>query len=188
MLGDDLRVWFELFHGIAVYRPQPGGGHAFDGWLNWSDIENHFRSKKLTFLGKQYDPQDEAQRNQLLEAFINYAGTFVFLRLLERCRQIDPPSLDYRVTPFGRRVGNWGYGPKPGFKKRAFFFITAALLRAYRFRAIIAVGAAGWALLNAVRFYTSAVTWVSGIPFAAWSAAAVAAIIAVWVVIKSKLE
>jgi hypothetical protein len=67
MLGDDLRAWFELFDGMAVYRPQPGGGHAFDGWLNWSDIEGRFKTEKLTFAGKPYDPEDQAQRNALLD-------------------------------------------------------------------------------------------------------------------------
>jgi len=128
MRGDDLRAWFELFDGMVVYRPRPGGGHVSDGWLNWSDIEGRFKSEKLTFAGKPYDPDDQVQRNALLESLINYAGTFVFLRLLKRRRLINPPSLDYKITPLGRRVGNWGYGSRPGFKKRTFFFAAAVFL------------------------------------------------------------
>ncbi len=187
MLGDDLRLWFELFHGIVVYRPLPGGGHSSDGWLNWSDIENRFKRENLTFEGKKYDPQNAEQQNQLLNALVKYASAFVTLRLLERRRQLVPPSLDYRVTSFGRRVGNWGYGTKPGFKKRAFFFIGAAFFRAYKFRWMIAIGAIGWGVLNAIRFYTTALDWVSHLPFASWSAALIAVIVAVVVVIKSKL-
>lgn len=54
MLGDDLRAWFELFNGIAIYRPAPGGGHVADGWLNCSDIENRFKSEQFRFEGKIY--------------------------------------------------------------------------------------------------------------------------------------
>src|SRR5713226_6703952 len=119
MLGDDLCVWFEMFDGIVIYRPQPQGGHARDGWINWTDIENPFKNQKLTFMGQPYNPANEAQRNQLLDAIVSYAGIFVLFKLLERRRQISPPSLDYRLTALGRRVGNWGYGPKPGLKKKA---------------------------------------------------------------------
>lgn len=187
MLGADLRNWFELFDGLAVYRPTPEGGHTFDGWLNCTDIENRFKSDKLTFAGTRYDATNQAQREKLLNALIGYASTFVFLRLMERRRQMIPPSLDYRFTPLGRRVGNWGYGPSPGFKKQAFFFVAAAFLHAYKYKGLIAVGAAGWAALNAFKFYATAMSWAATLPFAAWSAAAVAAFVALGVFLKAKL-
>jgi hypothetical protein len=142
----------------------------------------------LTFAGKPYDPEDQAQRNALLDTLIGYAGTFVFLRLLERRRQITPPSLGYRLTPLGRRIGNWGYGSRPGFRKRAFFFGAGTFLRAYNYRVLFAVGEAGWAVLNAIKFYSAALSWVGGLPFAAWSAAVVAAIVGIWALIKSRLS
>ena len=186
MLGDNLRAWFELFEGIVIYRPQPEGGHVADGWINWSDIESRFKSEKLQFAGQPYDPTNQEQRSKLLDAIVNYAGTLVTCRLLERRRQMSPPSLDYRLTRFGRRVGNWGYSSKPGFKKRSLFFALTVGFRAYRFRKIITIGAIGWGILNAVKFYATAVSWAEGLPFAVWSAAAVAAAIAIWVLIRSK--
>jgi hypothetical protein len=187
MLGDDLRSWFELFDGIVIYRPQPSGGHAANGWINWSDIENSFKSQGLRFAGEPYDPNNQAQRNKLLDAIVTYAGIFVTCKLLERRRQLSPPSLDYRLTPLGRRVGNWGYGAKPGFKKRSLFFALALGFRAYKFRKVITFGALGWAVLNAGRFYATAASWIEGLPFAAWSAAVVAALVGIWMVIKSKI-
>ena len=187
MLGSDLRAWYELFDGIVIYRPAPGGGHENDGWLNWSDIERRFVTERLTFAGKPYDPKDNVQREKLLDALVNHANLFVRLRLLEKRRQINPPSLDYRVTKFGRAVGNWGYGPKPGFKKSAFFCLVSLALRGYKLKILVAVGAAGWAGLNAFRFYFTAITWADGLPFAAWSAAAIALVVGAVAAIRAKL-
>jgi hypothetical protein len=188
MLGDDLRHWFELFDSIVIYKPQPDGGHASDSWLNWSDIEGRFKSEGLTFCGQRYNPSDEAQRNRLLEALIGYANTFVRFWLLEKRRLISPPSLDYRLTKFGRLVGNWGYGDKPGFKKRALFFVMALAVRAYRFRWVLVVGTTGWAILNATRFYITAASWIDTLPFAVWSALVIFTLTTVYGFIKAKLS
>ena len=187
MLGTDLRNWFELFDGLAVYRPTAAGGHAFDGWLNCTDIEDQFTSSKVTFAGARYEPTDQTQREKFLNVLIGYASTFVFLRLMERRRQMIPPSLDYKLTPLGRRVGNWGYGPRPGFKKQTFFFVAAVFLRTYKYKWLIAAGAAGWAVLNAFKFYAAAMSWAVALPFAAWSAVAVGALVALGVFLKAKL-
>ena len=109
----------------------------------------------------------------------------MWCKLLERRRQTSPPSLDYRLTALGRRVGNWGYGPKPGFKKRTFFFFLALGLKAYKLRKVVAIGSLGWAALNAAKFYTAATVWVESLPFAAWSAAAIVVILAVASIIKA---
>jgi len=188
MLGEDLRNWFELFDGIVIYKSQPGGGHVSDGWLNWTAIEGRFKSEKLAFMGLRYDPSNEVQRNKLLEALVGYSNTLVRFRLLEKRRQIFPPSLDYRVTAFGRRVSNWGYGANPEFKKKALFFAMALVIRAYRLRWIVVFGAVGWGILNSVRFYMAAASWVESLPFAAWSAAAIAIVGAAYVVVKAKLS
>jgi hypothetical protein len=188
MLGDNLRNWFELFDGITVYRPQEVGGHASDGWINWSDIESQFESQNLQFGGAPYNANNEAQHNKLLDAIVSYASGFVWCKLLERRRQISPPSLDYRLTPLGRRIGNWGYGPRPGFKKRAFFLLLALILKAYKLRMVLSIGALGWAVLNAVKFYIAATVWAESLPFAAWSAVAIAAILVALGVIKAKVS
>ena len=172
---------------MVVYRPQSDGGHESDGWLNWSDIEGRFKSSRILFVGKSYNPDNDAQREELLNAIVGYANVVVLLRLLEKRRLMNPPSLDYRLTAFGRRVGNWGYGDKPGFKKTAVFLLAALGLNVYKYKGVIAIGAAGWAALNAFKFYGAAMSWVGGLPFAAWSAAAVAVAVAIWAVVKSKL-
>lgn len=185
MLGDNLRSWFELFESIVIYRPQASGDHVSNGWLNWADIEGRFKSERLTFCGQHYDPLNEAQRNELLGAIVSYAGILVTCKLLERRRQISPPSLDYRLTKFGRRVSNWGYGTKPGIKKRTLFLALALGLRAYKFRKVVAIGAVGWGILNALKFYAAAASWVESLPFAAWSAVAVAAAVTLLIIIKN---
>ena len=172
---------------MVVYRPKPGGGHESDGWLNWSDIEGRFKSSCLSFGGKPYDPNDQAQREELLDAILGNANTFVLFKLLEKRRLMNPPSLDYRLTPFGRRVGNWGYGDMPGIKKRALFVAVELALRSYKYKGLIAFGAAGWAVLNAFKFYSAATSWFSSLPFAAWSAAGIAAAVTIYAIIKSKL-
>ena len=175
MLGDDLRVWYELFDGIVVYRPQSADeGGAETGWINFTDIENQFINGRLIFGGQPYDPSNREQKNKLLDAIVNFANIFVNFRLLEKRRHISPPSLDYRPTPFGRRVGNWGYGPTPGFKKRSIFFIMALGLLLYKYRILVALGAAGWAIVNAIKFYSEAINWVQNGPFGVYSAAVIA--------------
>jgi len=187
MLGKDLLNWFELFDGIVIYRPCPGGGHQDTGWINWSDIENRFKSEKLLFDGQPYEPSNQEQRELLLNAIIRYAGDLVVCSLLERRRQISPPSLDYRLTRLGRRVGNWGYGENPGFKKRLLFFLIALGFKIYKVRKIIAIGGIGLSVMNAVKFYSTAWSWAESLPFAAWSTAIVTALIAIWAIIKNRL-
>lgn len=187
MLGDDLRVWFEMFDGIIVYRPTPGGGHVADGWLSVKDIESRFASARPLFGGKPYDPCDLTQRNSLTNHIIEYAGAFVACGLMERRREIIPPTLDYRLTNFGRRVGNWGYGDRAGVRKRALFFALAVWFKVYRFRWLITAGALGWGVLNAFRFYAYAIAQVEALPFMAWSAVAVAVLAGIWALLKSKL-
>jgi hypothetical protein len=178
MWGDGLRLWFELFAGMVVYRGgEPATGESV-GWLNVNDIEGRFKSEKLTFQGRKYDPTDTQQKNALLEAIINKASVLCYVRLLERRRQLHPPSLDYRVTRLGRRIGNWGYGHRPGVRKRAVFFAIEAFFRLKRYWKVIAIGAAGWALLNAFKFYGAVWSWVANDAFAAVSAIVVAA--SVW--------
>jgi hypothetical protein len=178
MWGTNLRNWFEIFAGMTVSRV--GDPSTEQGWLNWSDVERSFLLGGKTFNGQKYDPNNKAQRNDLLDGLIKYAGVLCEVKLLERRRQIDPPSLDYRVTRLGRRIDGWGYGPKPGFRKAAVFFAIEAFYRLKRFKGIIAVGAFGWAALNAARFYGYAAEWIDGTAFPVLSAFTIAAVLAAW--------
>lgn len=174
MWGDGLRLWFQLLAGMVVYRGgEPTTGEN-TGWLNVNDIEGRFRSENLTFHGRKYDPTDKQQKNALLEAIINQAGALCYVRLLERRRQLLPPSLDYRVTRLGRRIDSWGYGDKAGFRKRAVFFAIEAFFRLKRYWKVVAIGAAGWALLNAFKFYGVVWSWAANDAFALVSALVVA--------------
>ena len=170
-------MWFELFAGMVVYRGgEPTTGENV-GWLNVNDIEGRFKSEKLTYQGKKYDPGDAQQKNALLEAIIKQAGALCYVKLLKRRRQLHPPSLDYRVTPLGRRIDRWGYGDRPGIRKRAVFFLIEAFFRFKRYWKLVAIGAVGWSILNAAKFFGAAWSWISNDAFAAASAAVVAIII-----------
>ena len=183
MWGDNFRHWFELFAGMVVYRPGGTGEHVSDGWLNVDDIENRFWREKLLIQGRPYDANDQSQRNQLFGAILNNAAALCAAKLLERRRQIMPPSLDYRVTAVGRRIDNWGYGDKPGLRKRVLFFVIEAAFRLRRYWKFVAIGAAGWAALNAFKFYFAALQWLSNDLFALLSAACVTALL--WVIHKA---
>jgi hypothetical protein len=167
MWGDNIRTWFELFSGMTVHRV---GGPLSEGWLNVDDIEGRFRREGITFNGSKYDSSNGEQKNALEGAIIGNAGSLCYVRLLERRRQLNPPSLDYRVTRLGRTVDGWGYGDKPGARKRLFFLLIEILLRLLKYKWIVAFGAAGWATLNAIRFYGAAWEWLSHDIFAIVSA------------------
>jgi hypothetical protein len=177
MWGNQLRIWFELFAGMAIHRPSHDGRHVDDGWINPNDIESRFRLEQLRVQGRTYNPNDLAQRNHLFNAIIGNAGALCSAKLLERRRQITPPSLDYRVTRLGRKVDNWGYGDQPGFRKRLVFFAIETWLRLRRYWKVVAIGAAGWAVLNAAKFYSAAWHWISNDLFALASAVFVATVL-----------
>jgi hypothetical protein len=177
MWGDNLRLWFDLFAGMVVYRGGQQQSPEEASWLNVKDIEGRFKRENLTFHGSKYNPSNLAQRNALLDAIISNASALCYVKLLERRRQIYPPSLDYRVSKLGRIVDRWRHRTTPGIRKRIFFFAVELFFRLKRYWKVIAIGATGWTILNAVKFYSAAWAWVSNDIFAAISAAVVAAII-----------
>jgi len=156
MWGNSLRYWFELFAGMAIFRPDAKGVHVNEGWINPNDIEARFLTERLLVQGRTYDGTDIHQRNQLFEDILRNAGVLCTARLLERRRQITPPSLDYRVTRFGRKIDNWGYGDKPGLRKRVVFFALETWFRLRPYWKLIAIGATGWGIINAFKFYSAA--------------------------------
>lgn len=44
----------------------------------------------------------------------------------------------------------------------------------YKYRILVALGAAGWAIVNAIKFYSEAINWVQNGPFGVYSAAVIA--------------
>jgi hypothetical protein len=188
MWGDSLRVWFELFAGVTVHRVTPTGPDNDDGWTNVSVFEDRFIRERLLFRGRPYDPSNGRQRNALLDAIIASASALCHVRLLERRRNISPPSLDYRVTNLGRRLDSFGYGRSPGLRKRLVFLCIAAYFRLRKYWKLVAIGAGGWAFLNALKFYSAAFEWVNGNVFALVSAIVTAVILAVLTFVRSHLE
>lgn len=188
MWGDSIRAWFELFAGVAVYRVTPTGPEHDDGWINASAFEDRFARESLPFGGRPYDPSDNRQKNALLDALIGNASALCHVGLLERRRNISPPSLDYRVTKLGRRVDSFGSGRSPGVRKRLVFLSIAAYFQVRPYWKLMAIGAGGWTLLNALKFYSAAFEWASGNIFAWISAVVMAAIVAVLAFVKSHLE
>ena len=179
MWGEGLRWWHEFFAGIAVFRVTADGNDDNEGWINASTCEDRFRRESILLDGRRYDPNDPKQRNQLLDAIISNAGILCHLKLLERRRQMTPPSLDYRVTKLGRKIDAWGYGEHTELRKKLLFFAFEAYLRGKKHWKVITVGAAGWGVVNAFKFYTTALDWIRNDLFSTVSALAMAG--AFWV-------
>jgi hypothetical protein len=188
MWGDSLRAWFELFAGVTVHRVTSPGPDNDDGWINASVFEDRFTREGLLFGGRPYDPSDSKQKNALLDAIIANASALCHVGLLERRRNISPPSLDYRVTKLGRRLDSFGYGGSPGLRKRLVFLCIAAYFRLRKYWKLVAIGAGGWALLNALKFYSVAFEWANGNVFALVSAIVTAVVLAVLAFVRSHLE
>jgi hypothetical protein len=180
MWGKNLCNWFELFAGIVVYKMTDNGPDNNEGWINITEFEKCFTRGQLTFAGNPYDPSDAKQRSALLDAIIAKAGLLCTVKLLERRRNIVPPSLDYRVTTFGRKVDSWGYGSHPGLRKKTFFFAIELFFRLKKHQKLVTFGTAGWAMLNAYKFYATTFEWLSNDLFAVVSACGI--ILLIWVV------
>jgi hypothetical protein len=180
MWGEGLRWWHEFFAGIAVFRATADGHDDNEGWIHASTYEDRFRSDGILVDGRCYDPKDQKQRNLLIDAIISNAGVLCHLKLLERRRPMIPPSLDYRVTKFGRRIDGWGYGEQAEVRKRLLFLAFELYLRGRKHRKIITIGAAGWGIVNAFKFYTSAFDWIRNDLFSAISALIMAG--ALWII------
>ncbi len=188
MWGESLRVWFELFAGVTVHRVTPTGSDNDGGWINASLFEDRFARERLLFEGRPYDPSDSRQKNALLDAIIPNASALCHVGLLERRRNISPPSLDYRVTRFGRRLDSFGYAGSSGLRKRLVFLCIAVYFRLRKYWKLVAIGAGGWTLLNALKFYSAAFDWVNGNVFASVSAIVTAVVLTVIAFIKSQFE
>lgn len=165
MRGDNLRHWFEIFAGATVHRGGVPTTPAELGWLNVKDVESCFRiDEHLNFDGRKYNPSDRRQKEALFDAIINNARALCFVRLLERRRRMSPPSLDYRVTAFGRWIDGWGYGSEPGFRKRAFFFTLDPFFWTVRHWKLVGIVSAVASFFGTMEFYSKAWKSMSQLP------------------------
>jgi len=170
MWGDNLRIWFELFSGIVVYRITNDGPDNNEGWININEFEKRFIRESLIFADKPYDPSNKKQRNALIDAIIHNASLLCEVKLLERPRNITPPSLDYRVTKLGRKIDAFGYGISPGFRKKTVFFIIYLYFWVKKYWKFVTIGTLGWTFINSFKFYTAMFGWLRNDLFAIISA------------------
>lgn len=152
--------WFDVFSGIVVYEVKPEGVSDNNKWINVDEYIKLFERRKLRLNGKPYE-KDTGREEELINAIITNAGILCELGLLQRNRGINPPRLEYRVTPKGRKFDQLR-GTKFGeFRRKFFFFRHAAFQRLKKYKGVITIAAFLMAVLNAAKFYSLALAWVS---------------------------
>ena len=161
MLGKTLISWFELFAGIAVYKITDQGPDNAEGWINIEVIERRFEKEKLKFCGNQYNPSDPRQKENLLNAIIHNAQILCEFGILEKYRSMYPPRLEYRVTKLGRKIDALRGIRIKELRKKFFFFRKALWQQRAKYTKIITIGTFGMGVVNALRFYSVAFTWIS---------------------------
>lgn len=161
MLGDTLIPWLDLFSGIAVYTIEEDGPSNNEGWVNIKEYIRIFEQGKLKLNGKPYEGEDAKRKEELEDAIIKNAGILCTLRLLERNRGNHPPRLEYRVTKLGRKIDSLRDGLFGEFRRKFFFFRKALYYEIIKYKWIVTTGAFLMAIVNAIRFYSLAFTWLS---------------------------
>lgn len=148
MIGETMIPWFNLFSGITVYHITKNGPDNNDGWVNIDHFIKRFENENLKLNGIPY------RKEELTDSIITNASILCQLGLLERNRGMDPPRLEYRVTPKGRKFDSLR-GKKLGDFRRKFFFFTHALWhKLKKFKKVITIAAFLMAVVNALRFYS----------------------------------
>ncbi|MFZ3090637.1 MAG: hypothetical protein WA240_08455 [Nitrospirota bacterium] len=163
MIGDAFIQWFNLFSGIVVYTIKDTGASNNDGWVNIDELVKIFVRDKLRLNGKLYDGKDKREEEALINAIISNANILCMMGVLEKNRGINPPRLEYRVTKHGRKLDSLSGTTFGEFQRRIFFFRKALFLKASKHKKllmIITVGAFLMAVVNAIRFYSLAFTWL----------------------------
>lgn len=162
MLGESMVPWFDVFSGIIVYEVKPDGVSDNDMWINVDEYIKIFERRKLRLNRIPYE-KEMGREEELTNAIITNAGILCDLGLLERNRGINPPRLEYRVTKKGRKFDQLR-GTKFGeFRRKFFFFRHAVFQRLKKYKGVITVAAFLMAVLNAAKFYSLALTWISDV-------------------------
>jgi len=160
MLGDNMIPWFDIFSGIVIYKVENDGASDNDNWININEYIKIFGRSKLRLNGRPYQ-KGTGRDEELTNAIITNAGILCELGLLERNRGINPPRLEYRVTKKGRKFEQL-LGSKLGeFRRKLFFFSRVVIQRLKKYKGIVTFAAFLMAVVNAVRFYSLALTWAS---------------------------
>lgn len=160
MLGESMIPWFNIFSGIIVYKVKDDGVSDNDKWINIDEYIKIFERSKLRLNGKPYE-KGTGREEELTNAIITNAGIFCELGLLERNRGINPPRLEYRVTSKGRKFDQLRGSRRGEARRKFFFFRKVVLQRIKKYKGIITVAASLMAVVNAARFFTLALPWIS---------------------------
>jgi len=161
MLGDSYIPWLSLFSRMVIYTiKNDGSSNDNDGFINIDDFAKCFEREKLSLSGIPYAKGQEREE-ELMKAIIHNAGVLCELGLMERKRGISPPRLEYRVTSKGRNYDGLSHQKIGLIRCKLFFFRHCMWQRIKKYKAIITVAAFGMTIVNAVRFYNLAFTWIS---------------------------
>ena len=160
MLGDNMIPWFDIFSGIVVYKVENDSVSDNDNWVNINEHIKIFEHSKLRLNGKPYQKGTERDE-ELTNAIITNAGILCELGFLERNRGINPPRLEYRVTKKGRKFDQLRGSKLGELRRKLFFFSRAVIQRLKKYKGIVTFAAFLMAVVNAVRFYSLALTWTS---------------------------
>jgi len=152
--------WFNVFSGIVVYKVKPDGVSDNDMWININEYVKIFERDNLRLNGIPYE-KETGREEEVINAIIANAGILCDLGLLERNRGISPPRLDYRVTKKGRNFDQLRGKRFGEFRRKFFFFRHVVFQRLKKYKRVITVAAFLMAALNAVKFYSLALTWIS---------------------------
>ncbi|ATI03064.1 MULTISPECIES: hypothetical protein [Cycloclasticus] len=161
MLGDSYIPWLSLFAGVVIYKIQDdGASNDNGGFINIDDFAKRIELERLSLSGIAYE-KGQGREEELMEAIIHNAGVLCELGLMERKRGMVPPRLEFRVTPKGRKYDSLAHGKIGLIRCKLFFFSHCMWQRIKKYKAIITVAAFCMAVVNAVRFYNLAFTWIS---------------------------
>jgi hypothetical protein len=160
MLGESMIPWFDIFSGIIVYKIKDDGVSDNDKWINIDEYIKIFERGKLRLNGKPYE-KGMGREEELTNAIITNAGILCELGLLERNRGTNPPRLEYRVTNKGRKFDQLRGSKLGELRRKLFFFRRVVFQRIKKYKSIVTVAAFLMAVVNAIRFYSLALTWIS---------------------------
>ena len=160
MLGESMVLWFDVFSGIVVYKVEAKGVTDNDGWINVDEYIKIFERRKLRLNGIPYE-RESGREEELINAIIRNAGVLCNLGLLERNRGINPARLEYRVTKKGRKFDQLRGAKFGEFRRKFFFFRQAVFQRLKKYKVVITVAASLMAVVNAAKFTSLALNWIS---------------------------
>ncbi|MGR3178894.1 MAG: hypothetical protein ACUZ8E_12650 [Candidatus Anammoxibacter sp.] len=144
-----------------MHKIKPDGTSGNTGWININEYIKIFERDKLKLNGMPYDVHDPNRKEELEDAIIGNAGILHTWGLLEKKISNHPVRLEYKVTKRGRKLDSLRGSKFREFRCKVFFFRKALIFKINKYKWIVSAGAFFWAVVNAVRFYSLALTWMT---------------------------